>query len=57
MEMIKIENNIKILVVEDDVDINGLLCNILSKKNYNVRSAFSGSEAIMCLEQFKNNIM
>lgn len=41
---------INILVVEDDADINELLCTILKKKGYVVTSAFSGSEAKMCLE-------
>lgn len=45
-------DNINILVVEDDADINNLLCKILSKQGYNVRGAFSGSEAKMCLEQY-----
>lgn len=45
-------DNINILVVEDDADINNLLCKILSKQGYNVRGAFSGSEAEMCLEQY-----
>lgn len=43
---------INILVVEDDVDINNLLCKILSKEGYSVRPAFSGSEAKMCLEHY-----
>lgn len=42
-----------ILVVEDDADINSLLCKILSKQGYNVRSAFSGSEAKMCIDQYE----
>lgn len=46
-----------ILVVEDDADINGLLCNILSKDGYKVRGAYSGSEAIMCLEQFDYDLV
>ena len=41
----------KILVVEDDWDINGLLCNILEQNGYEVKAAYSGSEAKMCLEQ------
>lgn len=44
--------NISILVAEDDVDINNLLCSILTKKGYNVRGAYSGSEALMCLEHY-----
>lgn len=42
--------DIKILVVEDDVDINGLLCELLKRKGYSVRGAFSGTEAKLCLE-------
>ncbi|MCY6484948.1 response regulator transcription factor [Clostridium aestuarii] len=45
-------NNINILVVEDDTDINNLLCKMLSKQGYNVRGAYSGSEAKMCVEQY-----
>ena len=35
----------RILVVEDDSDINALLCRILSGAGYRVDSAFSGTEA------------
>ncbi|MGL5244714.1 MAG: response regulator transcription factor [Sarcina sp.] len=42
--------NIEILVVEDDADINKLLCNILCKEGYKVRGAYSGTEAKMCME-------
>lgn len=49
--------DIEILVVEDDVDINGLFCNILSKKGYKVRGAYSGTEAMMCLEQFNYDLI
>jgi len=44
--------DINILVVEDDGDINNLLYKILSKEGYNVRQAYSGSEAKMCLELY-----
>ena len=47
----------KILVVEDDWDINGLLCNILKQNDYEVRAAYSGSEAKMCLEQGKYDLI
>lgn len=40
----------KILVVEDENDINKLLCSILENKSYRVKSAFSGTEALMCVE-------
>lgn len=42
---------IKILVVEDDNDINKLICSVLGKRGYGVKSAFSGSEALMCVER------
>ncbi|WMJ79890.1 response regulator transcription factor [Clostridium sp. MB40-C1] len=45
-------DNINILVVEDDSDINNLLCKMLSNHGYNVRGAYSGSEAKMCIEQY-----
>ncbi|WP_077369129.1 response regulator transcription factor [Anaerosalibacter sp. Marseille-P3206] len=44
--------DINVLVVEDDGDINNLLYKILSKEGYNVRQAYSGSEAKMCLELY-----
>ncbi|MBU3110565.1 response regulator transcription factor [Clostridium lacusfryxellense] len=44
-------NNISVLVVEDDIEINNLLCEILSKHGYHVKTAYSGSEAEMCIKQ------
>lgn len=49
--------DIQLLVVEDDVDINELLCNILRRKGYTVRSAYSGTEAAMCIEQFDYDLI
>lgn len=40
----------KILVVEEDNDINKLLCSIFENKGYKCRGAFSGTEALMCVE-------
>ncbi|WP_040205704.1 response regulator transcription factor [Neobacillus jeddahensis] len=42
---------INILVVEDDNDINQLLCNIIRKSGYNAQAAYSGTEAILYLER------
>lgn len=39
-----------ILVVEDDADINNLLCTILKKQDYEVTAAYSGTEALMRLD-------
>lgn len=38
-----------ILVVEDDEDINRLLCTLLQKRGYRTQAAFSGSEAKLLL--------
>lgn len=42
---------IKILVVEDDNDINQLLCNIIRNSGYVPQAAFSGTEAMIYLEK------
>jgi len=52
MVVLGMKIDINILVVEDDTDINSLLFKILSKQGYSVRSAYSGSEAKMCIEQY-----
>lgn len=45
------DKNINILVVEDDSDINQLLCNVIKKSGYNPQPAFSGTEAMIYIEQ------
>ena len=47
-------NKEKILIVEDDSDINSLLCKILEKEGFEAVSAYSGSEALLriSVEQF-----
>lgn len=50
-------SKINILVVEDDWDINGLLCKILEKEEYSVRAAYSGTEAKMCIEQYDYDLI
>ncbi|MEJ8777346.1 response regulator transcription factor [Pseudogracilibacillus sp. ICA-222130] len=44
-------NETKILVVEDDNDINQLLCNIAKKNNYHTQPAYSGTEALIYLDK------
>lgn len=50
-------SNKKILIAEDDTDINDLLSNILVREGYPVRSAYSGTEAKMCLEQYDYDLL
>ena len=47
----------KILVVEDDADIQKLIRNILEKERYLVTSAFSGTEAILLLNQNRYDLI
>jgi len=44
---------INILIIEDDEDINRLLCNIISKNGYHSKSAYSGTEALIYLDNQK----
>ncbi|MFX3636076.1 MAG: response regulator transcription factor [Candidatus Pristimantibacillus sp.] len=45
------DNSINILVAEDDNDISQLLCSIIRKSGYVPQPAFSGTEALLYLEQ------
>jgi DNA-binding response OmpR family regulator len=42
--------NINILVVEDDNDINKMLAKLMERNGYNVRQAYSGTEAMLYLD-------
>ncbi|OZU87118.1 DNA-binding response regulator [Virgibacillus indicus] len=44
---------INILVVEDDNDINELLCKVIKKSQYHPQPAYSGTEALIYLEKQK----
>lgn len=46
-----VAQQINILVVEDDNDINQLLCKIIKKSNYYAQPAYSGTEALIYLEK------
>ncbi|SET64788.1 DNA-binding response regulator, OmpR family, contains REC and winged-helix (wHTH) domain [Oceanobacillus limi] len=43
--------SINILIIEDDQDINQLLCNIVRKNGYTPKPAYSGTEAEIYLEK------
>lgn len=45
------QKEIQILVVEDDSDINKLLCNIVRKNGYSAQPAYSGTEAMIYIEK------
>lgn len=47
------KRKINILVVEDDNDINELLCKIIKKSQYHAQAAYSGTEALLYLEKQK----
>ena len=46
-----------ILVVEDDPDINKLLCRVLSGAGYDCRPAYSGSEAALWAGQYDYDLV
>lgn len=43
-------DTVKILIIEDDEDINRLLCNIVMKSGYLPKAAYSGTEALIYLD-------
>lgn len=47
----------KLLIVEDDADINALLATILAREGYEVTQAYSGSEAALRLEQARFDLV
>ncbi|MDS0527196.1 response regulator transcription factor [Clostridium sp. SHJSY1] len=49
-------NDYKVLVVEDEMSINDILSSALRSEGYSVRSAFSGEEARMLLKTFNPSI-
>lgn len=48
---------VNILIVEDDADINRLLCTILEGAGYTCRAAFSGSEALLWAEKYDYDLV
>lgn len=39
----------KILIVEDDIDISNMLSELLTQQGFSSKAAYSGSEALMCV--------
>ena len=48
---------ISILIVEDDFDINNMIADALAKDNYSCVQAFSGTEALLRIEQSKYDLI
>lgn len=42
----------KILIIEDDTDINNMIADTLAKNNFECISAYSGTEGLMCARQY-----
>ena len=55
--MITLNDSINILIIEDDEDINRLLCNIVKKNGYSPKPAYSGTEAMIYLDSGKWNMV
>lgn len=43
-------NGALILVVEDDSDINNMICDLLKQNSYSTKAAYSGTEALMAFD-------
>jgi DNA-binding response OmpR family regulator len=48
-----LKESVDILIIEDDEDINRLLCSIISKSGYSPKPAYSGTEAVIYLDSQK----
>ena len=51
------ENDSRILIVEDDTNINNYIFESLSVNNYNCKQAFSGTEALIYLGKYDFDII
>ncbi len=50
MRMSSLKDSVNILIIEDEDDINRLLCNIVTKSGYSPKPAYSGTEAMIYLD-------
>jgi two-component system, OmpR family, response regulator len=50
-------NRFSILVIEDDSDINNMICDLLEQDGYNVKPAYSGTEALMVFDSTINLVL
>jgi two-component system OmpR family response regulator len=47
------DNIINILIIEDDTNINKLLCDMLSNSGYKTIAAYSGTEALLYIQKYE----
>lgn len=50
-------NRISILVIEDDNDINNMICDLLKQNGYDTKVAYSGTEALMVFNNKVNLVL
>lgn len=46
-----------ITIIDDDIHINKMLCEVLQNEGYNVSKAYSGTEAMLLLSQIKPDLI
>lgn len=46
-----------IMIIDDDIHINKMLCEVLQNEGYNVSKAYSGTEAMLLLSQIKPDLI
>jgi len=47
----------KILIIEDDASINDMLCDLFTQNGYLPKAAYSGTEAVMCFNSEKYDLV
>ena len=45
------------MIIDDDIHINKMLCEVLQNEGYNVSKAYSGTEAMLLLSQIKPDLI
>lgn len=46
-----------IMIIDDDIHINKMLCEVLQNEGYNASKAYSGTEAMLLLSQIKPDLI
>ncbi|MDY5021496.1 MAG: response regulator [Blautia sp.] len=56
-EMMQRQKQKKILIIDDDVKIGDLEQEVLEQAGYSCRRAYSGTEALLCLEHTRSDLI